>query len=167
MAKVFADYVERAKRILEDNWTGSSTKPSSSLYPHQWNWDSGFIAIGRSRYDTARAIVEIETLFDAQWSNGMLPQIVFNPNELGHYFPEPDFWQTERSPNAPSGKLTSGITMPPVHAIAVEKIYHNARKPRNVRPFLERIYPKLLALHEYVYKERDPLQEGLVCIRHP
>ena len=90
MSKIFADYVERAKGILDDNWTGSSTKPSRLLYPHQWNWDSGFIAIGRSHYDTPRAIAEIETLFEAQWSNGMLPQIVFNPQELGHYFPEPD-----------------------------------------------------------------------------
>jgi len=167
MAKLFVDYMERAKRILDDNWTGSSTKPSLTLYPHQWNWDSGFIAIGRSHYDTARAIIEIETLFDAQWSNGMLPQIVFNPRELGHYFPEPDFWQTERAKHAPAGKLTSGVTMPPVHAIAVERIYQNARRSRDVMPFLERIYPKLLALHDYLYRERDPRGEGLVYIRHP
>jgi hypothetical protein len=167
MAKLFGDYVEKAKRILNDNWTGSSTRPSQTLYPHQWNWDSGFIAIGRSHYDTPRAIVEIETLFDAQWSNGMLPQIVFNPKELGHYFPEPDFWQTERASHAPTGKFTSGIAMPPVHAIAVEKIHQNARRSRDVIPFLERIYPKVLALHDYLYRERDPGGEGLVYIRHP
>jgi hypothetical protein len=49
---------------------------------------------------------EIDTLFGAQWRNGMVPQLVFNPEALGHYFPEPDFWQTERSPDAPAGKLT-------------------------------------------------------------
>ncbi len=167
MSRLFSDYVEKAKRILDQNWMGTSTKPAPSLYPHQWNWDSGFIAIGRSHYDTPRAIQEIETLFDAQWENGMVPQIVFNPDALGHYFPEPDFWQTERSPLAPSGKLTSGITMPPVHAIAVEKIYRNARRPRAVVPFLKRIYPKLLALHTYLYRERDFKDEGLVYIRHP
>jgi hypothetical protein len=167
MSRIFADHVEKAKQILDTNWLGLSTKPAPSLYPHQWNWDSGFIAIGRSHYDTARAIQEIETLFDAQWGNGMVPQIVFNPDALGHYFPEPDFWQTERSPHAPAGVLTSGITMPPVAAIAVEKIYQNARKPRSVLPFLERIYPKLLALHSYLYRERDPEGEGLVYIRHP
>jgi hypothetical protein len=167
MGKIFADYVKRAKRILDDNWAGSSTKPSPTLYPHQWNWDSGFIAIGRAHYDTVRSIIEIETLFDAQWSNGMLPQIVFNPKELGHYFPEPDFWQTERSSNTPSGKLTSGITMPPVHAIAAERIYRNASRPRDAVPFLKRIYPKLIALHDYLYSERDPGGEGLAYIRHP
>lgn len=167
MSRIFADYTEKAKRILDDNWTGSSTKPAPLLYPHQWNWDTGFIAIGRSHYDTARAIEEIETLFEAQWSNGMLPQIVFNSQKLGHYFPEPDFWQTQRSPHAPYDKLTSGITMPPIHAIAVEKIYQNARQSRRVRLFLERIYPKLLDLHTYLYRERDPDGEGLVYIRHP
>ncbi len=167
MSRLFADYVARAKQILDGNWLESSTKPAPALYPHQWNWDSGFIAIGRSHYDTPRAMLEIETLFEAQWKNGMAPQIVFNANSLGHYFPEPDFWKTELSPNAPEGKLTSGITMPPVHAIAVEKVYRNARRPQSTLPFLRRIYPKLLALHAYLYRERDPEGEGLVYIRHP
>ncbi|KHE92155.1 MAG: DUF547 domain-containing protein [Candidatus Scalindua rubra] len=167
MSRIFSDYIEKAKKILDDNWLGSSTKPSPSLYPHQWNWDSAFIAIGRSHYNTERAMQEVETLFKAQWSNGMVPQIVFNREALGHYFPEPDFWLTESSPHAPKTYLTSGITMPPVHAISTEKIYMNARKPRLVLPFLKRIYPRLLRLHEYLYRERDPKNQGLVYIRHP
>ncbi|MGV9568960.1 hypothetical protein ACWDRX_04760, partial [Streptomyces nigra] len=31
----------RAARVLADNWTGGSTVPARSLYPHQWSWDSG------------------------------------------------------------------------------------------------------------------------------
>ena len=165
--RIFSDYTSRARKILQDNWTGAYTKPSPGLYPHQWNWDSGFIAIGKSHYDTKGAINEVENLFLAQWSNGMLPQIVFNPDFLGHYFPEPDFWQTERSPSAPRDHMTSGITMPPVHAIAAEHIYDHAADRKRVLPFLQRIYPKILALHAYLYRERDPLDEGLVYIRHP
>ncbi len=86
MTRIFADYVERARGILEDNWTGRFTKPAPSLYPHQWNWDSGFIAIGKSYYDTSQARQEIETLFEAQWSNGMVPQIVFDPDRAGSLF---------------------------------------------------------------------------------
>ena len=167
MSRLFADYIEKAKKILDDNWLGSSTRPAPSLYPHQWNWDSAFIAMGRSHYDTDRAIQEIETLFRAQWANGMVPQIVFNPDALGHYFPEPDFWQSERSPHAPQDRLTSGITMPPVHAITVEKIYSNAKNRRQASAFLKRIYPMLLRSHEYLYRERDMNNEGLVYIRHP
>jgi hypothetical protein len=167
MARIFDDYLHRAKVILERNRSGSSTKPAPSLYPHQWNWDSGFIAIGLARYDPELAMEELETLFEAQWSNGMLPQIVFNPRALGHYFPEPDFWQTDRSPDAPGDRLTSGITMPPVHAIAVESIYRSAGSYPGVRSFLERMYPRLRAFHAYLYRERDPHGEGLVYIRHP
>jgi hypothetical protein len=36
-------------------------------YPHQWSWDSGFIAIGNSYYHIEWAIEEIEFLFGAQW----------------------------------------------------------------------------------------------------
>ncbi|UCG39611.1 MAG: glycoside hydrolase, partial [bacterium] len=167
MARIFERYEARARKILDDNWTGSFTRPSSGLYPHQWNWDSGFIAIGRSHYDTQGAISEIESLFAGQWQNGMVPQIVFDPDALGHYFPEPDFWQVERSPSAPRGIPTSGITMPPIHAVAVEAIWDNASRKREVRAFLESIFPRLMDLHDYLYRERDPGRTGLVAIRHP
>ncbi|RMG68304.1 MAG: glycoside hydrolase [Calditrichaeota bacterium] len=164
---MLTDLIEKAKRVLEGNWQGGFTKPAPALYPHQWNWDSGFIAIGYARYNQQRAQQELSTLFRAQWKNGMLPQIVFNPAALGGYFPEPDFWQCERSPNAPEGILTSGITMPPVHAIAARRIYQFAGDRDQAREWLEAIYPKIFALHEYFYRERDPHQEGLVYIRHP
>ena len=99
-------YIRKAQAVLKKNWSGSYTIPSSSLYPHQWNWDSGFIAIGYSHYDTRKAIKELTHLFNAQWKNGMLPQIVFNKTSLGKYFPEPDFWRPDLSPNAPDNYLT-------------------------------------------------------------
>ncbi|NIR15821.1 MAG: hypothetical protein GWN86_18585, partial [Desulfobacterales bacterium] len=58
----FRNYVKAAKKILDNNWTGSYTKPSPRLYPHQWNWDSGFIAIGYAHYDQNRAQQEILSL---------------------------------------------------------------------------------------------------------
>jgi hypothetical protein len=159
--------VTKAKEVLNRNWLGASTKPSPHLYPHQWNWDSGFIAIGYARYDQRRAQRELTTLFDAQWKNGMLPQIVFNPEALGGYFPEPEFWQSERSRDCPKGVLTSGITMPPVHAIAALRVFEFAADKDMALEWLKHIYPKILALHKYLYRDRDPLREGLVYIRHP
>jgi len=157
----FKEYVKVAKGILEDNWTGSYTKPSPGLYPHQWNWDSGFIAIGYAHYDQKKAQQEILSLFEHQWPNGMVPQIVFNPRALGNYFPEPDFWQ------APDGRLTSGITMPPVHATACLHIYRKAKNKMLAKDFLKTMFPRLLASHQYFYRDRDPDHSGLVYIRHP
>lgn len=159
--------IERAKSILDANWLGASTKPSPHLYPHQWNWDSGFIAMGYARYAQERAQQELSSLFAAQWKNGMLPQIIFNREALGGYFPEPDFWQAERSSNYPEGVLTSGITMPPVPAMAALRVFRFASDKDRAREWLRSLFPRLLALHEYFYRERDPGKEGLVYIRHP
>lgn len=167
MPDIVSKYIKKAQRVLNKNWRSSHTIPSSSLYPHQWNWDSGFIAIGYSHFNTKRAIRELRSLFSAQWKNGMLPQIVFNRKSLGNYFPEPDFWQTELSPNTPEGYLTSGITMPPIHGVAAVKIYENADDQNEVIPFLQWIYPKLLSFHEYLYRERNFNNDGLIYIRHP
>src|ERR1700688_4835410 len=103
------DLVERAKSVLKANDLGQSTKPAPNLYPHQWNWDSCFIAIGISRYDTERAALELRSLLHGQWRNGLIPQIIFNPEGSG-YFPGPDVWQSTRSPDAPTSVETSGIT---------------------------------------------------------
>lgn len=82
--------VTAAQHVLDTNRIGSSTVPSRSLYPHQWSWDSAFIAVGRSWYDEPRARLELVTLFDAQWANGMVPHIVFNPAVPdGEHFPGP------------------------------------------------------------------------------
>jgi hypothetical protein len=159
--KGFKDYVKVARRILDGNWVGSYTKPSQSLYPHQWNWDSGFIAMGYAHYNQKKAQQEMLSLFEHQWPNGMVPQIVFNPDALGSYFPEPDFWQV------PGGRLTSGITQPPLHATACWHIHESAKDKGEARVFLKTMFPKLIASHRYLYRHRDRDGSGLVYIRHP
>ncbi|MFQ5887130.1 MAG: trehalase family glycosidase [Candidatus Hydrothermarchaeales archaeon] len=161
------ELASKAKAVLEKNWTGNYTMPSTSLYPHQWNWDSGFIAIGYSTYNQKRAQMELESLFKAQWKNGMVPHIVFNKEVPHRYFPGAEFWDSPRSENAPSGYHTSGITQPPIHATATLRIYERAQDKEKAYAFLEQMYPKLVASHRFFYEERDPKEEGLVYIRHP
>jgi neutral trehalase len=160
--------VADARAILQGNDLGGSTKPSPGLYPHQWNWDSCFIAIGISRYDTARACQEIRSLLRGQWRNGLVPQIVFNPEGTG-YFPGPDVWQSERSPDAPSGVATSGITQPPVLATAALAIWTNAHASgrEEATAFLREVYPKIRLYHQFLYSERDPDGTGLAIVVHP
>ncbi len=52
----------KAIQILNDNWRDGYSVPSKNLYPYQWLWDSGFIAIGFAHYDMDKAEKEIETL---------------------------------------------------------------------------------------------------------
>ena len=71
--------VRQARAVLDFNWTGEYTMPGPRLYPHQWSWDSAFIAIGYSHYDQERATRGLRHLFEAQWKNGLLPPTRFQP----------------------------------------------------------------------------------------
>lgn len=158
---------QNAIAVLDRNWTGRFTKPAPSLYPHQWNWDAGFIAIGCAHYDMDRAEAELRHLFSGQWSNGMLPQIIFGEEQDARYFPGADFWETWRSPHAPPSPRTSGITMPPVHGFVLWRLYELAKDKERALAFLAEMYPKVTALHRYLYEHRDPEGEGLVYVQHP
>jgi mannosylglycerate hydrolase MGH1-like protein len=51
-----------------------------------------FIAIGWAHLDVRRAMTELEQLFAAQWSTGMVPHIVFRAGQGARYFPGPEWW---------------------------------------------------------------------------
>lgn len=157
--------IRQAKMVLDYNWTGVYTQPGPRLYPHQWSWDSALIALAYAHYDREKAESELKHLFSAQWENGLLPQIVFNP-AFHDYFPGPGFWNAKESPNAPKHHRTSGVVLPPVHATAVLKVYEAAPGSES-KEFLRYAFPKLRDWHEYLYRDRDPGGEGLVYIRHP
>jgi len=70
--------LEQAKEVLANNYRAGHTVPADGLYPHQWLWDSCFIAIGLSHYDIERAKQEILSLLKGQWSNGMVPHMIFD-----------------------------------------------------------------------------------------
>jgi hypothetical protein len=126
MPKPDEQLVKQAQMVLDFNWNGEYTRPGLHLYPHQWSWDSALIAIGYAHYHQDRATSELTHLFESQWRNGLLPQIIFNPR-FGQYFPGIDFWHAERSPNAPRDRKTSGVVQPPVQATAVLYVYRHAQ----------------------------------------
>lgn len=161
----------RAIEVLDGNWTGTSTVPSRGLYPHQWSWDSAFIAIGLRHVSPRRAQTELETLLDAQWGDGRIPHIVFNPSvPLDAYFPSPDFWRSVtagRAAGAPRTVQTSGIVQPPVHALAAWLVHRADPGLSRARGFLARVYPRLAAWHRYLLHRRDLGGGGLVSVVHP
>ena len=76
----------RAAYLLRGNDLGVMTTAAPLLYPHMWSWDAAFVAIGLAPLSVERAVVELDTLLSAQWSNGMIPHIVF-ANGVDGYFP--------------------------------------------------------------------------------
>jgi glycogen debranching enzyme len=158
------DLLASAKDVLAHNDRGQYTIPANGLYPHQWLWDSCFIAIGLRQFDIERAKMEILSLLRGQWSNGMLPHIVFNK---GHeYRRDQNFWRSRLSPFAPDAVATSGVTQPPVVAEAIVRIGEKMPLTER-RSWYRQVWPALLAYHEWLFRERDPHGEGLVLLIHP
>lgn len=147
-----------ATRILKSNDRGGFTVPTPRLYPYQWNWDSAFAALGFAVFDQDRAWREIETLFEAQWPDGMVPHIVFRQNDPD-YFPGPAVWQSGTQP--PS----SGHSQPPLTASMVLRLVRmgNGADLERARA----LFPKLVAFHRWFHTMRDPDGIGLVGIVHP
>jgi neutral trehalase len=160
----YDELLKSAKSVLKYNDVGEWTRPAPDLYPHQWLWDSCFTAIGLSNYDIHRAQQEIISLFRGQWSNGMVPNMIFT--EAKNYHISPNMWNSKESIYAPNDVETSGITQPPMLAEAIVRIGSQLKAVER-RKWYRKVWPNLIAYHEWMYRERNPHAEGLVVLIHP
>lgn len=156
--------LEQAKTVLSNNYRNGHTIPAEGLYPHQWLWDSCFIAIGLAHYDIERAKMEIINLLKGQWANGMVPHMIFDSGL--RYRQDRELWRSYTSPYSPTDVSTSGITQPPLIAEAVVRIGKKLTK-EDRRAWYSITYPHLVAYHKWLYRDRDPKNEGLVLLVHP
>lgn len=167
-----------AKSVLRNNWVDLGkglgyTQPAQGIYPYQWNWDSAFAAYGFAHYDPTRSLTDLRTLFQGQWQNGFLPHILFwdVPAQPELYYPGPQLWEVQKVTElAPKKVATSGITQPPLQAMALWHIYKEilARQgPAPAKKILAEFYPRLYKLHQFLHQKRDPEGSGLITIFHP
>jgi hypothetical protein len=156
--------IERAVQVLRGNDVEGYTKPSRHLYPHQWNWDSAFIAIGLAHVDWSRAVREIETLLAGRWTNGMIPHIRYNP-AVKDYAPGPEWW-----PDVPvldRDQITSGISQPPVLPSAVYEVGMLQADEDRRRQWWEQVFGTLRDFLLYFARERTVPGSPLVVVVHP
>ena len=156
--------ISEAYSVLDANDRSAYTQPAAELYPHQWLWDSCFIAIGLRHRDPERAQNELLSLLRGQWQNGMLPNIIFSTED--RYERDRNLWRSWINPNAPSEVATTGITQPPMLAEAIVRVGEKL-SPSERRAWYRKVYPALLKYHQWLYAERDPHKEGLVLQIHP
>jgi glycogen debranching enzyme len=151
------DLKTQARAILAANDRGGYTVPTDRLYPFQWNWDSAFVAMGFATYDVDRALRELERLAEGQWDDGMIPHIVFHaPSDT--YFPGPDVWRARHR------VATSGITQPPVFAMALNFVAERAGAA--FEPRIRALIQVADRYHRWFASARDPQGSGLVATLH-
>lgn len=167
-----AELWKSAVHVLDANWSNDHMVPSRLLYPHQWSWDAAFIAIGLAYYNPARAWRDLRSLFEAQWPDGRVPHIVFDPAvPEGDYFPGPSFWDVPAYASRPARGSTS-LVQPPMHAIAAWEVYrrstsHGAACAQQATEELAWLYPRLVRQQEYLTARRDAGGGGLASLVHP
>jgi len=159
-----SELINLAREVLKNNDRGIWTVPAGDLYPHQWLWDSCFIAIGLRHQDIERAQTELKSLLRGQWANGMLPNIIFSNDKA--YKQDRNLWRSWINPYSPDKVSTSGITQPPMLAEAVVRIGQKLKITER-RSWYRQMYPALLSYHQWLYAERDPHHEGLIILVHP
>lgn len=138
--------------------------PSRDYYVHQWLWDTAGIAMGMVHINEEAAFNELVSLVAGQWNNGLIPHIIYNPDEA-RYYPPSDHWQTTQFTR--HGIKTSGITDPPLLAIAAEYLCDHGSDEQRKRDFLKIMLPSLMAYHNHLKRYRDPEECGLLTIVHP
>lgn len=150
LAKQIKDLMAKNRRQTNDS---VYTLPSTDSYPYQWLWDSCFHAIILSRFDTPMAKAEMLSLTHHQFSNGMLPHMVY--------------WETTNDGSFPKIRWgrshTSSITQPPMLAYAVWQIHCLSPDLE----FLRSMQKTINRFHRYLLKYRDPRHHHLVGLIHP
>ena len=153
--------INKAKKTLLGNRKKGYTLPTNSkLYPAQWNWDSGFIALGYSYFNLNFALKEISTLLDGQWKDGMVPHILFH-NTRTNYYPNYTAW------NCGNKIHSSGITQPPILATILKEILNKNNTNKTQLLNIKKNVLKIKKFHEWFIQFRDPKKTGLVSILHP
>ncbi len=151
---------QRALAILEANHRDGYTVPAQGLYPYQWCWDSGPIALGWAavgRWDDAWG--ELERLLSAQWPSGMVPHIVFWSQD-DTYFPGPDVWATGRHPP------TTGLTQPPLPVSAAARLFEADPDRDRAGEHIRHLWPRLTAWLAWIGRARSG-PHGACVIVHP
>ncbi len=153
--------VKLAKRTLINNRRSKYTLPTNSkLYPAQWNWDSAFIALGYSNFNSDYSFEEIETLLSGQWKDGMIPHILFHIKDE-NYTPNYKAWDCGQKVSS------SGITQPPILASVLRLIIERKKfLPKHTKRYYSHIL-KIKKCLEWFIKYRDPEKTGLISILHP
>jgi len=156
--------LEDAKNVLQQNDRGEYTMPAGELYPHQWLWDSCFTAIGLRHINVERAQQELRSLLRGQWSNGMLPNMIFSDDP--NFRRDRASWKSWLNPASPAKVSTSGITQPPMLAEAVVRVGEKLDLPER-RAWYNEMWSALVSYHQWLYHDRDPHDEGLISLVHP
>ncbi|MGS0726364.1 MGH1-like glycoside hydrolase domain-containing protein, partial [Shewanella sp. 0m-11] len=117
-----------------------------------WAWDTWKQAVALARFDTELAKSNVLAMFDYQFT----AQDPLRPQDAGN-LPDAIFYNKDGQRGGGGGNWNERNGKPPLAAWAVWQIYEQDKDVG----FLTTMYPKLVAYHEWWYRNRDNNDNGL------
>ncbi|MGS0674168.1 MGH1-like glycoside hydrolase domain-containing protein [Shewanella sp. 125m-1] len=117
-----------------------------------WAWDTWKQAVALARFDTELAKSNVLAMFDYQFT----AQDPLRPQDAGN-LPDAIFYNKDAQRGGGGGNWNERNGKPPLAAWAVWQIYEQDKDVG----FLTTMYPKLVAYHEWWYRNRDNNDNGL------
>ncbi|MCL2917365.1 MGH1-like glycoside hydrolase domain-containing protein [Shewanella litorisediminis] len=151
----------KAVMTLAHNWRSAAgalkrdaVTPSISYkwFNGVWAWDSWKQAVALARFDTALAKSNVEAMFDYQFS----ADDPVRPQDAGN-LPDAIFYNMGPERGGDGGNWNERNGKPPLAAWAVWEIHNQAPD----LDFIKHMYPKLVAYHQWWYRNRDHNGNGL------
>ncbi len=140
---MYAEVLAKAALTMQNNWRIPAGEIAfEGMFPSYhysgfngfWSWDTWKQAVGVSFYDTRLAKQQMKQMFEFQYDDGFVADVVYRTG--GHNLRD---------------------TKPPLSAWAVAKIYEKD----NDLEFVKYMYPKLKKYHNWWYAKRDHDQDGI------
>ncbi|WP_194904301.1 MGH1-like glycoside hydrolase domain-containing protein [Catenulispora rubra] len=128
---------------------GVTPSISNKWFSGFWSWDSWKQAVGTAVFDPALAESQIRSMFDYQVTAASLDR----PQDAG-MIPDCIFYN---DPAHGGGNWNERNSKPPLAAWAVWSVFQR----NGDVGFLEEMYPKLVAYHDWWYRNRDHDHNGL------
>ena len=134
------------------NFDGISPSVTARWFNGFWAWDSWKHAYATSRFSPELAKNNIRAMFDYQ----IKPSDKLRPQDAGMVI-DAIFYNADKVRAGDGANWNERNSKPPLSAWAVWKIYRED-KDRN---FLAEMFPRLIAYHQWWYKNRDTNNNGL------
>ncbi len=158
MVTLLHNWRSPAGALLHDAVTPSVTY---KWFNGVWAWDSWKQAVALAQFDPELAKSNVLAMFDYQFDE----QDTLRPQDAGN-LPDAIFYNAEASRGGKGGNWNERNGKPPLAAWAVWQIYLQSQD----RAFVAKLYPQLVAYHEWWYRNRDHNHNGLAeygANRHP
>ena len=126
-----------------------------------WPWDTWKQAYAMAHFNPNVAMDNIRTVFQFQ----VQENDIVRPQDKGYLLDVVSYTQSEARGGAGSENWNERNTKPSLAAWAVMEIYnaliHEHQRPKDAQKWIDEMYPKLVAYHDWWLRNRDHNQNGV------